>query len=165
MTSILDIGSSEEVALFNPAFLTRLLHAAASDYAGYGQRWMPAHLGFLLVPLVLHKPTREDLPGLASAQMQKWIREHPRHLVHLEARVVSMRAFVGLAMGFGLRRGVLVSADGLLGPGSVKRRPAGYAEAESDEVRDCVRVAHFLGRWFARQPDSATLLAMWGLRP
>lgn len=165
MTSLLDIGSSEEVALFNSAFLARVLHAAVVDYGRDSERYMPTSLAFLLMPLVLHKPTRDDLPTTASAQMQKWIREHPRHLAQLETRVIGIRSFVGLAINFGLRHGVLTSADGRLGPGLVKRRPRGFGDAESSEVQECLQVSRFLGRWFTRQTDSATLLALWGLRP
>lgn len=165
MTSILDIGSSEEVALFNPAFLARLLHDAVSDYEKGSRRSMPVALAFLLVPLVLHKPTRDDLPTLASSQMQAWIREHPRHLAQLGTRVVRMRPFVGVSIRFGLHHGVLTGEDGRIGPGSVRRRPRGYNERESLEVQECLRAARFSGRWFARQLDTATLLALWGLQP
>jgi hypothetical protein len=165
VTSILDVGSSEEVALFNPAFLARLLHATATDYEKASERAMPVSLAFLAIPLVLHKPTREDLPTHASSQMQTWIREHPRHIVRLDTRVVGMRPFVGIAVRFGARHGVLTSVDGRVGAGSVKRRPRGYADLESAEIESCLRVASFLGRWFARQPDTATLLALWGLQP
>jgi hypothetical protein len=165
VTSILDVGSSEEVALFNPAFLARLLRAAVNDYGRAEARDMPVPLAFLLIPLVLHKATRDDLPTYASSQMQKWIREHPRHLAQLDARVLGMRSFIGLAVRFGVQHGVLTSADGAIGAGNVKRRPAGHAVLESAEVDDCLLVASFLGRWFARQPDTATLLALWGLQP
>jgi hypothetical protein len=165
VTGIVDVGSSEEVALFNPAFLARILHAAASDYEKAVGRGMPVALAFLAVPLMLHKPTREDLPTHASSQMQAWIREHPRHMARLDTRVVGMRPFVGVAVRFGVQHGVLTSADGRLGAGSVKRRPRGHAELESAEVHTCLHVASLLGRWFARQPDTATLLALWGLQP
>jgi len=165
MTNILDIGSSEEVALFNPAFLARILREAAGDYEKESSANIPVPLTFLLVPLVLHKATRDDLPTMASAQMQTWIREHPRHLAQLGTRVVGMRSFVGLAIRFGLHHGVLTSEDGRIGAGTVKRRPRGYSEAESVEVLGCMVAAKFVGRWFARQSDVATLLAIWGLRP
>ena len=165
MTSIIDVGSSEEVALFNPAFLARLLSAAASNYEKAVERAMPVPLAFLIVPLVLHKPTRDDLPANASSQMQAWIREHPRHMAGLDMRVIGMRPFVGMAIRFGLQHGVLTSNNGRIGTGQLRRRPRGHAEIESTEVRTCLRVAGFLGRWFSRQPDDATALALWGLRP
>lgn len=165
MTGILDVGSSEEVALFNPAFLARTLLATVNDYERAAARAMPVPLAFLAIPLVLHRPTRNDLPTHASSQMQTWIREHPRHMAQLDRRVLGMRPFIGLAVRFGVQHGVLTSADGHVGAGTVRRRPRGYSDLESAEVHDCLRVASFLGRWFARQADTATLLALWGLQP
>jgi hypothetical protein len=165
VTSILDIGSSEEAALFNPAFLTRVIHDAVGDYENEARQRMPVPLAFLLTPLALHKPTRDDLPRNANAQMQTWIREHPRHMAQLGKRVIGMRPFVGLAIRFGVLHDVLTSEDGGIGAEKLKRRPRGFNESESAEVRECLRAAKFVGRWFARQPDVATLLALWGLRP
>jgi hypothetical protein len=165
VTSILDIGSSEEAALFNPAFLLRIVRDAAANYETDAHQNMPVSLAFLVAPLVLHKPTRDDLPRNANSQMQLWIREHPRRMVQLGTHVIGMRPFVGLAIRFGICHGVLTSLDGRIGAGTLKRRPRGLNESESAEVQDCLRAARFTGRWFARQPDVATLLALWGLRP
>jgi hypothetical protein len=165
MTSITELASSEEVALFNPAFLARLVHGSTSAFVNQTGSGMPPSLPFLSIPLVLHKPTREDLPRQVSTQMQKWIRENPRHLARLDTRVVSMRPFVGVAIRYGLLHGVLVTTEGRLTPGTVKRRSANFRANESAEVEGCLSAASFLGRWFSRQPDAATLLALWGLRP
>jgi hypothetical protein len=163
--SILEIGSTEEVALFNPAFLSRLLLATCNGWKSSEGQGMGVPIAFLAVPLALHRPTRDDLPRNAATQMQKWIRENPQHLAQFDKRVVSLRPFVGIALRYGLRHGVLVSDSGHLRPGVVKRRPRGFAELETDDVTSCLVASAFLGRWFARQPDTATSLAMWGLRP
>lgn len=165
MTSIVELGSSEEVALFNPAYISRILNSAVTDYEKAIDRAMPVELAFLAVPLVLHKPTRDNLPTNASSQMHAWIREHPRQVAGVDKRVVGMRPFVGMGIRFGLLHGVLTSSGRRIGAGAVKRRPRGHVELESAEVQTCLRMAAFLGRWFARQPDDATVLALWGLRP
>ena len=165
MSGLADVASTEEVALFNPAFLVALLHGALTDYEKATERGMAPHLPFLLLPLALHRPTRADLPVLASAQMHKWIRENPRHLVGLDARVVGLRPFVGMAVRFGATHGVIDVRRADLRAGILNRRPIGFAAAETEDVKGCSSAARFLGRWFARQPDSATLLALWGLRP
>jgi hypothetical protein len=59
----------------------------------------------------------------------------------------------------------LTSEGGRIGAGQLRRRPRGFSESESNEVQECLRTAKFVGRWFARQPDVSTLLALWGLRP
>jgi|SRR5665213_595889 len=165
MTSLLESASPEEIALFNPAFLARVIRDSAGDYEGESGQGMPVALPFLVVPIVLHLPTRVELPGSASSQMQTWIREHPQNMSHLGSHVISLRGFVGFAIRFGLIHGVLRSQDGRLSAGPVKRRPPHFNDLESSEVRDCLRASRLVGRWFGRQPDPATLLAFWGLRP
>lgn len=165
MIGISEVSSSEELALFNPAFLARLLRSAVASHEKDAARGMSVSSAYLLLPLVLHKPTRDDLPAKSSSQMQKWIREHPRHLARLDGHVLGMRPFVSVAVRFGLQHGVLTTREGALGAGALERRSPLVAAAETSEIADCLRVASFLGRWFARQPDAATLLAIWGLKP
>lgn len=165
MSTLSEISASDEMALFNPAFLAILLHAAISEHEKVAGRGIEVHLPFLLVPLALHQPTRMDLPSKSTAQMQKWIRENPRHISGLHKRAVSLRPFVAIAIRFASLRGVIRVEGTLLREGALKRRPRGYADQETDDARACQKAARFLGRWFGRQPDPATLLAIWGLRP
>lgn len=165
MTDLAEIGSAEEVALFNPAFLARLLHGTTNEHERASGKGLAVPLSFLAPPLALHKPTREDLPGTAAALMQKWIREHPRHMARLSSRVIGLRPFTGIAIRFGIAHGVLVSDNGLLRAGTLQRRPRNFGSFETPEIEDCLKAARLLGRWFARQPDAATTLAWWGLAP
>ena len=163
MNSLTEIGSKEEIALFNPAFLARVLHTTAGEYSKAGSHAMPVPIAFLVTPLVLHKATRADLPRSSATQMQNWIRENPRHAAHVTSRVVGLRTFTALAIRFALVHGVLQSSDGLLHAGTIGRRRPAVTALETPEIEECLTAARFLGRWFGRQPDTATLLAWWGL--
>jgi len=163
--SISQFASSEEIALFNPAFLSVLTYDATSDFQKSASNPLPVVLPYLILPLALHRPTREDLPSTVAAQMQNWIQEHPRHLVDLDRRVVGLKPFVSASLRLALTHGVLTTERGRLMTGRLARRRRGAPETESDEVAACRRTARFCGRWFARQPDVGTLLALWGLRP
>ncbi len=163
MTPLDRIGSSEEVALFNPAFLAVLVHDTTKDYAAASGASMPLYLAYLAPTLALHKPTREDLPGRASANVQTWIREHPRHVAGLPKRICSLRPFINAAIVLGASRGVIKTEPDALRHGTLRRRPRGL-DFHGD-VDDCRVAVRLLGRWFSSQPDGPTLLAMWGLRP
>jgi hypothetical protein len=163
--SLVEAGSAEEIALFNPAFISRLLHGTVNEYTQVRVPGMPVPLAFLATPLVLHLPTRNDLPNNAATQMQGWIREHPRHLARVAQNVIALRSFTGMALRFAITHGVLVSDDGLLRPGGLRRKPRGFDQQETAEIAECIRAGRFIGRWFARQPDAATLLAWWGVSP
>ena len=53
----------EVAALLNPAQLAAISAAAASQYERASRQAMPWPLAFLVAPLVLHRGTREALPG------------------------------------------------------------------------------------------------------
>jgi hypothetical protein len=153
----------EEEALFNAAFVSVLLSEAAKQYdEKSGRHAMPVILPYLVAPLALHRPTREKLPARVTAQMGEWVRAHPELLVDLGDRARSLRPLVSAGVCFGLRHGVLQTADGGLRAGHMQRRP--HRMARSADVDSCVARAGFLGRWFAQQGDAVTTLAMWGLR-
>ena len=66
-----------EVAhLFNPAFCALLLREAVRGFAEVSPSGMPHPLVFLLLPIVLHKATRESLPGSITTKMHPWLQEH-----------------------------------------------------------------------------------------
>jgi len=154
----------EEVSLFNAAFLALVIRGAAKGHQSYGQhRGLPIALTYLVVPLALHKPTREALPRTASAQMAEWTQGHPLVMEGVSQRVRAMRPLVSSGVTFGLRRHVLVAASGVLEPDKLRKRPPGFSF--TDDVEACLKQAGFLGRWMARQPDALTALAIWGMRP
>jgi hypothetical protein len=154
----------EEQALFNPAFLAVLLHAAASEHAQRSHgRALPVVLTYLLVPLNLHGPTRRTLPANVTAQMGEWTRAHPEALAGLDHRTRALQPLVSAGLRLGLTHGTLRSNHGRIEAGALQRRPRGMAR--SDEVEACIAKAGFLGRWFSEQPDPLTALALWGLRP
>src|SRR4030042_6732456 len=65
--------SSEEANLLNPAFLALILHQCVKGYCDAGQSKAPYVLPFLIIPLVLHKGTREALPVKVSTTLSTWI--------------------------------------------------------------------------------------------
>jgi hypothetical protein len=158
------VAPHEEDALFNPAFLALVLREAAKEHeTRTGGRPLPTILSYLVVPLALHRATREALPTNRRTQMGEWVRQHPELLVDLGRHARTLRPYVSRAACLGLRHGVLVAREDGLSAGPINRRPRGMAR--DADVDDCVRKAGFLGRWFAGQPDVVTTLAIWGLRP
>lgn len=162
MTTFLD-RPREERALFNPAFIALLLHAAVRGHAERANgRAISIGFLYLIPPLALHQETRELLPATVASSMPLWIREHPGALVGLGDRVSALRPLVSDACCFALRSGLLLSAPSGMTAGRLPKRPSG--SVTSEEVDRCISRSTFLGRWFAGQPDMTTALAFWGLR-
>lgn len=151
----------EEASLFNPAFLAVLVNEAATGHdkeAGVG---LPYALAYLLVPVVLHEPTRRTLPRGVTTSTAAWLRDHGSERAHVGELAVALVPNVRESLRFGLRHGALEWRSGALGAPALRRRPPNSSTVETDE---CRARARFCGRWFAQTGDTADVLELWGLR-
>jgi hypothetical protein len=150
----------EHRTLLNPAFLAVLVAEAARGHLDERAAELPFALAFLVVPLVVHEPTRESLPTIATS-MYAWLQRHPEARVHIPSLAVEFAPPTREAIRFGGRRGALTFAPrGALAAGALAKAKRGTQTA--DLVR-CRARAHFTGRWLARAGDPGTVLAAWGL--
>jgi hypothetical protein len=152
--------SREERALLNPAFCGELLHAAATEY---GEGGLPFPLSFLVLPVVLHKKSREALPTTIRTSIPTWLHGHPAVKIGFDERVTHTAAVTREALAFLLVHSKLrVGAGGALLPeGAVKHDH----DPGSDEIKECITKARFLGRWLRRAGTPATVYALFGIRP
>jgi len=158
----------EEANLFNPAFGAVLLADAAHEFSRKSQEQpFPFALGFLVLPVVLHHGTRSALPGSTITSLLPWIQANRDQLVNFGLRVQSLRPITREAILFGIQNETLAldESGGLrVGPKrqrATERRTGLFTE----EARECVERAGFLGRWFAAAGTTATIYAAWGLMP
>lgn len=157
-----------EVAnLFNPSFCSLLLWGAANEYqlakepAGF-----PLIISFLVPPLTLHRPTRESLPNGITTSLPIWISEHADLLPGLADRTRDLVPFTREALLFGSLQNLFrIERHGEILPVPKIRSFNRYSEETTEEVRECLRKARFLGRWFARSGSPSTILALLGLQP
>lgn len=156
-------GSTEERALFNPAFIAVLAFEFVTSYRQASNRPASLPLVYVALPLALHRRTRIELPSRSDALMQKWLSQNGQLAVALPRRVDGLAPFVSDGIVFGLRHGVLAAGQGGLVATKLQRRRRGTPE--TGDLSDCRRAARFVGRWFGKQGDPATLLALWGFRP
>jgi hypothetical protein len=150
----------EHRTLLNPAFLAAIVTDAATGHDTESGRPLPFALAFLTVPVVLHEPTREALPTIATS-MYAWLDRRPQARVQIPTLA---RQFVPLtreAIRFGVARGALNFAAG----GSLAAVPLAKPgrNTQTAELRRCRERARFTGRWLARAGDPGTVLASWGL--
>lgn len=156
-----DLRPIEHRTLLNPAFLAVLITEIARGHIDERATPLPFALAFLAVPLVVHEPTREAMPTIATS-MYAWLKERPEALVHIPPLAVDFAPLVREAIRFGTRHGALAfAARGALaaGPPLAKARRG----AQTADLVRCRSRAHFTGRWLARGGDPGTVLSTWGL--
>jgi len=158
--------SPEERALLNPGFCSCLLWHAATGYQAAVQAPLPFDLTFVVLPIVLHRQTRESLPRTTRTSLVVWIDEHPlaRSLVADRAR--RLVPFTKEALVFGGMYGLLnLTSVMVIANTEWKRRIIADLRTSSDEVRDCSKRAEFVGKWLAGSGSSGTVMAILGIRP
>lgn len=157
--------SREEAHLFNPAFLSVLLGCAAYGYSRAADRDMPFPLAFLVSPLVLHQGTREAFPRSTATSLVAWIGAHPELLIGFADRARAFVPHTRQALLFGGMHGALVfSSSGDISSTGMRGVQKLIAESTS-EVRDCIRRATFVGKWFAQSGSPETVMVLWGVSP
>ena len=157
----------EEGNLFNPAFCAVLLAKATEEFTKKTQQPFPFALAFLVLPVVLHRGTRAALPGSTVTSLLPWVQEHREQLVNFAGRVQSLSAITREAILFGTQHETLAIADS--GDVAVGARKLSATDKRTDlftdEARECVERAGFLGRWFAAAGTPATIYSAWGITP
>lgn len=157
---------TELAYLFNPAFCGWLLREALEGYSSVKPGGMPLPLAFLTLPVVLHGPTRAELPGDLRTRLHPWLQDRPELRVNFASRVKELEPFTREALLFLAGRGqLLVEDDGLLRAGGKLGRGKAALLDQSVEMKDIVATAKFVGRWFASAGEPATVFQMWGACP
>jgi hypothetical protein len=149
--------------LFNPAFCGLVLFRSFCGYEEEDPRGMPFSLTLLILPLCLHKRSRDILLQGNRSYVLKVVSSHPELLVNFGRRTTDLLPFAFEALGLLMQLGAfVVDRDGRLKavPNGVRKSLTGTAESVA-----CQRVARFLGREFARVGDRSTLYTTLGVRP
>lgn len=151
----------EERAALNPAFLALAIRESVRGFVAETQKPMPISLAFIVLPLVLHRPTRAQLPGQIRTSLPVWLQEHPllREGFPRRARAVSSPGRE--ALFYALRSGIVALNGGALEIASAPRA-AGRSTSDSREI---LGRAFFVGRWLSHAGDTSTIFYLWGVRP
>ncbi|MGX9779193.1 three component ABC system middle component [Pseudomonas aeruginosa] len=149
--------------LFNPAFCGLVLFRALQGYEEEDTRGMPFSLSLLVLPLCLHKDSREVIAGSSRSYLLKTAEKNQQIMVGFPDRAAQMLPYALEGFGLLMERGCLIVAeDGRIQtvPDKVRKTIKG-----TDETVSCQRVARIVGREFARIADRVTVYTTFGIRP
>lgn len=156
----------EEAHLLNPAFCCTALAVAIGSYMKTEEEGVPFPLAFMVLPIVLHKPTRDALPRDIRTSMAAWLQENSSARVLFYERLVSLKPHTKEAIRFGMLLDWLaLGTRGLLKTTCSESKISQAVQKLTDEPRECVMRARFLGKWFASAGATYTVMALWGVRP
>lgn len=149
--------------LFNPAFCGLVLFRAFLGYEEQDARGMPFSLSLLVLPLCLHKDSREVIADSQRSYLLKIVEKNQQIMAGFPDRVTQMLPYAFEGFGLLMERGCIVVADdGRIQtvPDKVRKTVSGTEETVSGQ-----KVARIVGREFARIADRATVYTTLGVRP
>lgn len=158
-----DLRPLEIRNLFNPAFCGLVLFRALNGYEEEDSRGMPFSLSLLVLPLCLHKDSREVIASGSRSYLLKTMEKNQQVMVGFADRVTHMLPYAFEGFGLLMERGcIAVTVDGRIQtvPEKVRKSAKG-----TDETVSCQKVARIVGRDFARIADRVTVYTTFGIRP
>ena len=156
----------EEANLLNPAFCCGVLTASVFGYSSIEPKGTPYPLAFMVLPIVLHKQTREALPKSTRTSVAAWLEEHPSAKIQYHERVASLVPFVREALLFGLIYKWFAIKEGrIIETIQTKANVTRALNMTKGETKDCINRGKFVGRWFASAGSVETMMTLWGVRP
>lgn len=149
--------------LFNPAFCGLILSRALNGYEEEDARGMPFSLTLLVLPLCLHKDSREVIASSSRSYLLKTVERNQQIMVGFGNRVTQMLPYSFEGFGLLMERGcIAIAKDGRIQtvPNKVRKTVDGTTETVA-----CQKVARIVGKEFARIGDRATVYTTFGIRP
>lgn len=149
--------------LFNPAFCGLVLFHALHGHEEQDARGMPFSLSLLVLPLCLHKDSREVVAGSPRSYLLKTAEKNQQIFVGFADRVTRMIPYTFEGFGLMMERACISVAD----DGRIQTVPAKVRKTikGTNETVSCQKVARIIGREFARIGDRATIYTTFGIRP
>lgn len=149
--------------LFNPAFCGLVLFRALHGYEEEDARGMPFSLSLLVLPLSLHKDSREVIASSPRSYLLKTAEKNQQIMVGFTDRVTQMLPYAFEGFGLLMEKGcIAVANDGRIQ--TVARKVRTTLDGTAETV-SCQKVARIVGKEFARIADRATVYTTFGIRP
>jgi hypothetical protein len=148
-----------EASLLNPALIGMSIAYAAMGYQrDNSQVPMPWPMAFLIPPIILHRPTRNELPSDIRTHFATWVTRHPLLVAGFprRARVMAEPTREGLRLAIRSGRLNLVGASVV---------PTSLGPQADGELRQLLRASTLVGRWLARLDQPSTAFALLGVTP
>lgn len=150
--------------LFNPAFCGWILFEVVKSFHSEKGEGMPTPLFFLILPLVLHKKTRESLPARKNSNLRLWTSENASIMIDFGTRAQRMKKISYLALSqmivakkLKIENSKIVPSGSLRGVNSLK--------SLSTEISEIQKKTLFMGKWLAHSGHVASIYTSFGVRP
>ena len=154
----------EEATLLNPSYCSTILSSAIAGWESIVDEPYPFVYSFIVLPIILHRRTRNILPRTTKTSMANWIQENQDAKVGFFERTKSLKPFTQKAILFGVSHNLIrIGNHGALATDATVKLTSKWAKKLGGETGECIQKATFLGRWLHSGTTIETTLPLWGI--
>jgi len=151
--------------LLNPAFCGEVIRRTIVSYNDNEKdAKIPFILAFLILPIVLHKRTRQKMPLRSSTYFHAWVEENEHLFLGFADRAKQMLPYTREAISFLMVHEALsIDDNGLMEVSAYKKAtPKGEIATEINEI---YKKAELLGKWLRLTGNTQTIFMFLKIRP
>lgn len=151
--------------LLNPAFCGEVIRRTIISYNDNNDdEIFPFSLLFLILPIVLHKKTREHMPIRSSTYFHSWVEENEFLFIDFAKRVKDLNPFTKETISFMLQHNVADITD----DGKIIIRPYRKKSLRGEKFNEIIKIykkAELLGKWLRKTGNEQTIYMFLKIRP
>lgn len=150
--------------LFNPAFCGEIIRIVANNYNKNTSIKFPFAFTFLVLPILLHKETRERMPRTTRSYFFVWVEENDYLFFDFSKRTKSMVKYTKEALIFSLAyKRIAISEQGEIITSTDKAKQ--FEGEDFEEYNEIVKRAEMLGKWLATTSDVKSIYSFFRITP
>lgn len=150
--------------LLNPAFCGEILRRFIKAYNDKSENEVSFLLCFIVLPIVLHKETREQLPKTTNTHLLTWIDSKDALFIDFPNRTKDMNAYTKEALMFLLNQKAIIFNDKSKIE-TITFRKKKFSGEDTQEAEEILKKAEFLGKWLVKAEDIKTLFSFLRITP
>lgn len=150
--------------LFNPAFCGEIIRVTAKEYNNHTSAKFPYAFAFLVLPIVLHKATRERMPRSVRTYFFVWVEQNDDLFFDFAKRTRSMVKYTKEALLFLLIHNKIQlseNAEIIATDERVKK----INKEDYQEYNDILKRAEMLGKWLSSTSDVKSIYSFLRITP
>ena len=153
--------------LFNPCFCGEILHIAIKSYNKVDNKsGFPFPLYPLVLPILLHKSTRDALPLKSNSNMNLWTISNQHLLIDFPNRVINLKPFSEEAISFLMAQNMILINDlGMMETVNIEKGKKKKKIIYTEEVNTIFSKAEFIGKWFHSSGSTQNIYMYFGIKP
>lgn len=149
--------------LFNPAFCGLVLAHGIEGYKEENNHPMPFSLTLLILPLCLHKRTRDQIKQSKRSFFTKIVQEHPEIRVDLARRAIGLFPYTMEGFAYLMNTNTIhITENGSIDIIKNKIRKLNFG---TQDTKDCLNVSRSLGKKLGLINDRVTIYTILGIKP